>query len=60
MARKSKNPFGEITAVLGKPGEHNTEMHAILLEYDLPYEFPTEVEQEAEKLSIRNNQRRDW
>ena len=49
---KSKNPFGEITAVLGKPGEHNTEMHAILLEYDLPYEFPTEVEQEAENLSI--------
>jgi len=49
---KSKNPFGEITAILGKPGEHNTEMHAILLEYDLPYEFPTEVEQEAENLSI--------
>jgi ribonuclease R/exosome complex exonuclease DIS3/RRP44 len=49
---KSKNPFGEITAVLGKPGEHNTEMHSILLEYDLPYEFPTEVEQEAENLSI--------
>ena len=49
---KSKNPFGEITAVLGKPGEHNTEMHSILLEYDLPYEFPTEVEQEAANLSI--------
>ncbi|MDG1110580.1 MAG: ribonuclease R [Polaribacter sp.] len=49
---KSKNPFGEITAVLGKPGEHNTEMHSILLEYDLPYEFPTEVEQEADNLSI--------
>ncbi|MDA9317171.1 ribonuclease R, partial [Polaribacter sp.] len=49
---KSKNPFGEITAVLGKPGEHNTEMHSILLEYDLPYEFPTEVEQKAANLSI--------
>ena len=29
----SKNPFGKITTVLGKPGDHNTEMHSILLEY---------------------------
>ena len=49
---KSKNPFGKITNVLGKPGDHNTEMHSILLEYDLPYEFPIEVEKDAEKLSI--------
>ena len=49
---KSKNPFGKITKILGKPGDHNTEMHSILLEYDLPYEFPTEVEKDAEKLSI--------
>ena len=48
----SKNPFGKITTVLGKPGDHNTEMHSILLEYGLPYEFPKEVEQEAENLSI--------
>ncbi len=49
---KSKNPFGKITKVLGKPGDHNTEMHSILLEYDLPYEFPTEVEEEAQSLSL--------
>ncbi|WP_438976966.1 ribonuclease R [Polaribacter sp.] len=49
---KSKNPFGKITKVLGKPGDHNTEMHSILLEYDLPYEFPSEVEKDAETLSI--------
>ncbi|WP_439130829.1 ribonuclease R family protein [Polaribacter sp.] len=49
---KSKNPFGKITKVLGKPGDHNTEMHSILLEYDLPYEFPTEVEEEASTLPI--------
>ncbi|WP_439128675.1 ribonuclease R, partial [Polaribacter sp.] len=48
----SKNPFGKITTVLGKPGDHNTEMHSILLEYDLPYEFPAEVEKDAENLSI--------
>jgi ribonuclease R/exosome complex exonuclease DIS3/RRP44 len=50
--KKSKNPFGKITTVLGKPGDHNTEMHSILLEYDLPYEFEPEVEKEAENLSI--------
>ncbi|WP_299667090.1 ribonuclease R [uncultured Polaribacter sp.] len=50
--KNSKNPFGKITAVLGKPGDHNTEMHSILLEYDLPFEFPTEVEKDAENLSL--------
>ncbi len=50
--QNSKNPFGKITTVLGKPGEHNTEMHSILLEYNLPYEFESEVEQEAENLPI--------
>ena len=48
----SKNPFGKITTVLGKPGDHNTEMHSILLEYDLPYEFEPEVEKEAQDLPI--------
>ena len=50
--KNSKNPFGKITKVLGKPGDHNTEMHSILLEYDLPFEFEPEVEKEAENLSI--------
>jgi ribonuclease R len=48
----SKNPSGEITQVLGKPGEHNTEIHSILAEYGLPYEFPEVVEQEAENLDV--------
>jgi len=48
----SKNPFGKITQVLGKPGDHNTEMHSILVEYGLPYEFSKEVEEEAENLQI--------
>ena len=50
--KNSKNPFGKITTVLGKPGDHNTEMHSILLEYNLPFEFEPEVEKEAENLSI--------
>ena len=44
------SPFGKVTEVLGKPGEHNTEIHSILAEYGLPYEFPIEVERFADKL----------
>ncbi|MDY7394673.1 ribonuclease R [Aureibaculum sp. 2210JD6-5] len=46
----SKNPFGKILDVLGKPGEHDTEIHSILLEYGLPYQFPEKVEEDASKL----------
>lgn len=45
-----KNPEGEIIKVLGAPGEHETEIHSILAEYGLPYEFPEEVEQEAQSI----------
>jgi len=47
---KMKNPFGEITDVLGYPGENDTEMHAILAEFELPIHFPEDVEQAAEAL----------
>ncbi|WP_345991177.1 ribonuclease R [Chryseobacterium sp. Chry.R1] len=46
-----KNPEGEIIKVLGSPGEHETEIHSILAEYGLPYEFPEEVEQDADKIN---------
>ncbi len=45
-----KNPEGEIVKVLGAPGEHETEIHSILAEYGLPYSFPEDVENEAEKI----------
>lgn len=45
-----KNPEGEIIQVLGAPGEHETEIHSILAEYGLPYEFPEEVERDADKI----------
>ena len=38
------SPYGEVTQILGKPGEHDTEIHSILAEYGLPHEFPYEVE----------------
>lgn len=44
------SPYGKVIEVLGKPGEHNTEIHSILAEYGLPYEFPHEVEQFAKSL----------
>jgi ribonuclease R len=40
---KADSPFGKVIKVLGKPGEHDTEIHAILAEYGLPSEFPIEV-----------------
>ena len=45
-----KNPLGEILDVLGKAGDNDTEMHAILAEYELPYVYPSEVEAEAHKI----------
>ncbi len=48
---KSKNPVAEIINVLGYPGLHETEMHAILAEFELPYHFTEEVEDDAEKIS---------
>jgi ribonuclease R len=48
--KKADSPFGTVTKVLGKPGEHNTEIHAILAEYGLPSEFPIEVETFAQQI----------
>lgn len=47
---KSESPTGKIIEVLGKPGDHDTEIHAILAEFGLPYSFPDEVEHYANKL----------
>ena len=48
---QAKNPFGEVIDVLGAAGDNNTEMHAILAEYGLPYTYPAAVEAAADKLS---------
>ncbi len=46
----AKNPIGEITHVLGKQGENNAEMNAILADYGFPLTFPDEVEKQAEAI----------
>ena len=49
--RGEPSPFGHIVDVLGFPGENETEMHAILAEFNLPYRFSKEVENAADKIS---------
>ena len=46
-ARSGQNPLGKVVEVLGKSGNNDTEMHAILAEYGLPYSYPADVEREA-------------
>ena len=47
---EERNPIGEVVDVLGQGGENNTEMHAILAEYGLPYKYPENVEAAANKI----------
>lgn len=49
--RKDICPRGHISDVLGEPGANDTEMHAILAEFNLPYRFSKEVEDAADKIS---------
>lgn len=51
--RKASAPTGRIVDVLGEPGANDTEMHAILAEYGLPYRFEPEVEAAAEAVPDR-------
>jgi len=48
---RAKNPFAKVLKVLGKSGDHNVEMHAILHEYGLPVDFPNEIKQAASSIS---------
>ena len=50
--KSASSPFGEIIKSLGKPGELNTEMHAIMFEYGFPNAFPAEVEDFAQQLNL--------
>ena len=46
----AKSPLGELVERLGMAGNNDTEMHAILAEYDLPYRFEEEVEEAAHRI----------
>ena len=47
----AKNPIGRVVEVLGASGENETEMHAILAEFGLPYSYPQQVEEAAKRIS---------
>ena len=47
----AKNPRGEVIDILGKTGENNAEIHAILAEFNLPYHYPEAVEKAALKIT---------
>lgn len=60
-----QNPTAEVESVFGFPGEHKTEMNAIMAEYGLPEHFPDAVEAEAKKIPVtitpqEINKRRDF
>jgi ribonuclease R len=64
-SQHAKNPFGEIIEILGDAGEPDTEINAILAEFDLPYRFPEEVNTDAETIPEKIgdqeiNKRRDF
>lgn len=49
--RGEPNPWGHVVDVLGKPGDNDTEMHAILAEFNLPYRFEPFIENAADSIS---------
>src|SRR5690606_34027669 len=48
---EDKNPTGKVVRVLGNSGEHEVEIHSIMAEFGLPFEYPEEVEREAEAIA---------
>ena len=55
--RGENGPHGHVIDILGMPGENETEMHAILAEFGLPYRFPREVEDAAAAIPDRIDDR---
>lgn len=45
-------PVGKVVEILGERGEHETEIHAIMEEFGLPWNFPAEVEAEAARIPL--------
>lgn len=50
---QNKSPIGHVSKILGKAGDNEAEIHSIMAEFDLPFEFPQNVEQEANKIDLK-------
>lgn len=46
----TKNPKGEVVDILGKKGENDAEINAIMAEFGLPYIYPESVDRAAQKI----------
>ncbi|MFM1998876.1 MAG: ribonuclease [Bacteroidota bacterium] len=55
--RPEASPFGRVTKIFGLPGEHQAEMHSIIAEFGLPYEFTDELEELANRIPADLTQR---
>ena len=53
--KNSQSPNGIIKKVLGIEGEHNTEIHSILAEYGLPYDFESDIKEFANNIDTSIN-----
>jgi len=53
---KTKNPIGEVVDILGDTGNNHAEMHAILAEFGLPYQYPEAMEKAAKKIPTQISQ----
>ena len=58
--QEHKNIIGSVVDILGKTGENNAEMHAILAQYNLPYKYPKNVEEAAEKIDAAITPEKDF
>jgi len=62
---EDKSPVGKVVKVLGPAGQNDAEIHSIMAEFDLPFEFPQDVQEETKKIKFTLNkkelaQRRDY
>lgn len=46
-AEADKKPEAKVVEILGKAGENEAEIHSIMAEFDLPFRFPEDVENES-------------
>ena len=59
-ATRRQPPMGKIVEVLGREGDNETEMHAILAEFGLPYDYPKAAEQEAAEIDSDIDTKEVW
>lgn len=50
--RENKSPQGKVVRVLGEAGDHDAEIHSIMAEFGLPFEFPDKLEKAAAKIPV--------